>query len=197
VVIRDEGYSGGTLERPGLAELLDMVEKGDTVIVAKLDRLSREAFAAAWLEKEIVEKRKASIVSAAGEGTGDDSPQGMLMRDIVKAFARFELAIIRQRTSAAVKAKMEQKRRAGEKTGGRHAPFGYDVVNVDGVKRLAANAGEQEAIAGMLALREAGKTLAAIGRWLADSGFKPRGGGKWTAKVVRAILLRRDKATAA
>jgi DNA invertase Pin-like site-specific DNA recombinase len=196
VVIRDEGFSGGTLDRPGIHELLETVGKGDVVMVAKLDRLSRgDVFAAAWLEKEIVEKRKASIVSAAGEGTGDDTPQGMLMRDMIRAFARFELALIRQRTSAAVKVKMERKRQAKEKTGGKYAPFGYDVVTGEGptggpIKKLVENAGEQAAILSMLADREAGETFQAIGARLQAKGFRPRGGGKWTAKGVRAILLR-------
>lgn len=191
IIIRDEGVSGGTLDRPGLAELLETVGKGDTVVVAKLDRLSRgDMFAAAWLEKEIVEKRKASILSAAGEGTGDDTPQGMLMRDIIKAFARFELAMIRQRTSAAVKVKMERKRRAGEKTGGRHAPFGYDVVIVDGVKKLTENNWEQAIIKTMVAMREAGDSYQAIADRLTADGVTTRGGGEWIHTSVRKILAR-------
>lgn len=191
VVIKDEGFSGDTMDRPGLAELLEIAGKGDTVVVAKLDRLSRgDMFAAAWLEKEVVEKRKALLLSAAGEGTGDDTPQGTLMRDIIKAFARFELAMIRQRTSAAVKVKMERKRRAGEKTGGKHAPFGYNVIVVDGVKKLADNPAEQEAIKAMVAMRDAGSTLQAIADTLSTDGFAPRGGGAWSPKVVRAIIMR-------
>ncbi|MCD8139836.1 MAG: recombinase family protein [Planctomycetaceae bacterium] len=191
VIIKDEGQSGDTLDRPGLAELLETAGKGDMIVVAKLDRLSRgDMFAAAWLEKEIVEKRKASILSAAGEGTGDDTPQGRLMRDIIKAFASFELAMIRQRTSAAVKVKMERKRLAGEKTGGKHAPFGYDIVVVNGVKKLAENAQEQAAIKTIVTMRTAGDTLQTIADRLEADGIAPRGGGKWTPKVVRAIIMR-------
>lgn len=116
VIIKDEGKSGGTLDRPGLAELLNIVGKGDTLIVAKLDRLSRgDTYAMAWLEKEIVVKAKAHIISAAGEGTGDDSPQGIFMREIMKAFASFELAVIKQRTSAAVKVKWSESDRQVKK----------------------------------------------------------------------------------
>ena len=189
-IIKDEGYSGGTLDRPGLMELLETAGRGDTVVVAKLDRLSRgDAFAMAWLEKELVEKSKASILSAAGEGTGDDSPQGMFMRDIMKAFARFELAMIKQRTSAAVKVKMERKRQAGEKTGGR-VPFGYDVVEANGVKRLVENAHEQEAIKIMIAMRNEGRALQAIADRLRADGVTTRGGGKWTPQVIKVIIMR-------
>lgn len=191
VIIRDEGFSGGTLDRPGLAELLEVVGKGDVVVIAKLDRLSRgDAFAMAWLEKEIVEKAKASILSAAGEGTGDDSPQGAFMRDIMKAFARFELAMIKQRTSAAVKVKMRNKREAGEKTGGRFAPFGYDIAIVDGVKKLVDNEAEKAIIKNMIAMRNAGDSYQDIADRLESDGVVTRGGGKWTHKVVRAIIRR-------
>lgn len=193
VIIKDEGFSGGSLERPGLMELLEVAGKGDVIVVAKLDRLSRgDAFAMAWLEKELVEKAKATILSAAGEGTGDDSPQGAFMRDIMKAFARFELAMIKQRTSAAVKVKMERKRQAGEKTGGR-VPFGYDVVTLDGVKKLAENAREQAAIRMMLAMRDAGDTLQAIADRLHADGVLPRDGGKWAPTVIRSIVMRAGK----
>jgi site-specific DNA recombinase len=42
-VIRDEGESAKSLNRPGVARLIDMVEAGEaeTVIVYKLDRLTR------------------------------------------------------------------------------------------------------------------------------------------------------------
>ncbi len=190
IIIRDEGFSGGTLDRPGLTELLNLVGKGDTVIVAKLDRLSRgDAFASSWLEKEIVVKGKSQILSAAGEGTGDDSPQGALMREILKAFANFELSLIKHRTSAAVKVKMERKKQAGEKTGGR-IPFGYSITEVAGVKMLVDNPTEQEAIRIMVTMRAAGATLQSIADHLHDQGILPRAGGKWAPTVIRSIINR-------
>ena len=42
----DPGYSGGNIDRPGLSEMIKDVEAGkiDTVVVYKLDRLSRSQF---------------------------------------------------------------------------------------------------------------------------------------------------------
>ncbi len=190
IIIRDEGFSGGILNRPGLTELLQIVGKGDTIAIAKLDRLSRgDSYAAAWLEKELTIKGKVKIISAAGEGTGDNSPQGALMREILKAFANFELSLIKQRTSAAVKVKMERKKQAGEKTGGR-IPFGYAVSEVDGVKMLVDNPTEQAAIKIMVAMRAAGATLQSIADHLHDQGILPRAGGKWAPTVIRSIINR-------
>lgn len=196
-IIQDAGYGGETLDRPGVAELLATVRRGDRVAVARLDRLSRgDAFAVAWLEHELVDKRGAFIVSAIGEGTGDDSPQGRLFKDMIRAFARFELAMIRQRTSGAVKVKMARKREAGEKTGGRYAPFGFTVAidPTDGVKRLVADPREQVALSTIRKMRTAqGKSLREIGDWLTEAGFVTRGGGAWSPKVVRGILLRAER----
>ena len=190
LVFKDEGKSGGTLDRPGLSELLGVVGKGDVVAVAKLDRLSRgDAFAVAWLEKEIVVKAKGHIISAAGEGTGDDSPQGVFMREIMKAFASFELALIKQRTSAAVRVKMERKRQAGQKTGGR-IPFGYSVTQADGVKVLLENDKEQAAIKVMISMRNNGSTLQAIADGLHADDILPRDGGRWSPTVIRTIIKR-------
>ena len=39
--VEDAGASGSTLDRPGLAGLLRVIGRGDTLVVSKLDRLSR------------------------------------------------------------------------------------------------------------------------------------------------------------
>ncbi len=190
IVIRDEGFSGGTLDRPGIVKLLEIVGKGDTLILAKLDRLSRaDAYAAAWLEREIVGKRKAKIISVAGEGTGDNSPQSILIKEIMRSFASFELALIKERTSNSVKIKMARKKQAGEKTGGR-IPFGYSVAEVEGVKMLVDNPTEQAAIKIMVAMRAAGSTLQSIADHLQTNGILPRDKGRWAPTVIRTIINR-------
>ena len=40
-VIYKEAYTGTSIERPRLKELLDTLNEGDTVVVTKLDRLAR------------------------------------------------------------------------------------------------------------------------------------------------------------
>lgn len=192
VIFKDDPGHGDDATRPGLLSALESLERGDTLAVAKMDRLAREMFLSLWIEKE-VQKAKAIIASAEGETSEDEDPAKRLLRRMKDAFAEYELAIIRRRTSAAVKVKMKQKRQAGEKTGGRFAPFGYDVAEVDGVKRLTENIGEQVAIKNMVAMREAGESFQGIADCLTDKGIMARGGGKWTHKVVRAIIMREQQ----
>ncbi len=65
-IIVDAGESAKSLHRPGMARLLDLVDTGavDTVIIAKLDRLTRSVADLAELLKRF-ERRGVSLVSVA------------------------------------------------------------------------------------------------------------------------------------
>ena len=105
-IYRDEGHSGSDLKRPALMDAIDALSAGDVLVVAKRDRLARDTFFSAWIEKE-AKRRGARILSAAGEGTENDDPASVLMRNIIDSFAQYERDLIAARTKAA----LEQKRR--------------------------------------------------------------------------------------
>ena len=120
-VFIDDGLSGGKADRPGLLEALSTLKKGDELVVAKRDRLSRgNSYLTAWIEKEVA-KAGARIVSVAGEGTESDEPQDILMRRIIDAFAEFERLQIGARTKAALAVKKSKGERIGD------VPFGFDA----------------------------------------------------------------------
>src|ERR1017187_1513532 len=77
-VIVDGGESAKSLNRPGLQRLLDLINAGkvDTVIVAKLDRLTRSVKDLCGL-LELFEKRKVALVSVA-ESLDTGSAEGRL-----------------------------------------------------------------------------------------------------------------------
>lgn len=83
----DAAVSGGLpLERrPALVAALEALRKGDALIVAKRDRLGRDVLNVAMIER-LAGRKGARIVSAAGEGTDDDGPTSVLMRQIVDSF---------------------------------------------------------------------------------------------------------------
>lgn len=175
----DEGISGSQVEkRPGFLALLDSLMKGDTVIVAKRDRLARgDAYLSAWIEKEIA-VRQASVVSAAGEGNGDD-PASMLMRRMVDAFAEYELQQIRARTCAALQAK----RRRGERIS-RFAPYGFRHQG----NRLVADDHEQAGVKLARELRARGATLREVSARMAEKGFTARTSRPLSAQAVSNLL---------
>jgi DNA invertase Pin-like site-specific DNA recombinase len=165
----DAGLSGGLPleERPALLAAIDALRRGDTLVVAKRDRLGRDVLNVALIER-LVERKGARILSAAGEGTDDDGPTSVLMRQIVDAFAQYERAVIRSRTKAALGAK----RARGERTG--TVPFGWQL-SADGLT-LEPNGAEREILAVVREARAQGRSYRAIAADLAARGYRTRRG---------------------
>ena len=88
------------------------VEGAGLLVVSKRDRLARDVVVAAMIER-LAERIGAKVVSAAGEGEGDD-PASELLRRIVAALSAYERALTRQRTRQALQVKKER----GERVGG-------------------------------------------------------------------------------
>lgn len=187
-VIEEAGVSGGLEhdKRAGLLQAVDAVPRGGVLLVAKLDRLGRDRFVQAWVEKEL-KVRGARVVSAAGEGTDtDDDIGGLILRRVTEMFAEVEREQIKVRTKVALAAK----RRRGEKLGGT-VPLGFDVEqDSNGTKRLVPSKRDQNALALMRTLHAKGYSLRAIGAELHKRGHKTKRGGKWHAKVIRSALQR-------
>lgn len=175
----DRGYSGSLapLQRPGLTTAIAELAQGDVLLVAKRDRLSRDAIDLGMLERELGD-RGVRIVSAAGEGTGSNEPMDVFLRRILDAVGELERNMGIARTRAALGAK----RARGERSGS--IPFGF-AVGVDG--KLVEDREEQVALLLMTTHRAAGESFRAIARELTRRGYKPRGKA-WHPQGVRSIL---------
>ena len=180
-IYKDEGVSGktGLDKRPALLELIAELGKGDTLIVAKRDRLGRDPLVVAMIESA-VQRKGARILSAAGEGTESDSPSDVLMRRLVDAFAEYERLVIGARTKAALQAKKVRGERVGS------LPYGYKVA-VDG-KTLVANDEEQTVLAQVRQLQSEKLSLRAIAARLKTAGHRSRGGAGWHPQTIKNIL---------
>ena len=178
-VYRDEGVSGktGLDKRPALLEAIAELGKGDTLIVAKRDRLGRDPLVVAMIESA-VKRKGARIISAAGEGTDSDSPTDILMRRMVDAFAEYERLVIGARTKAA----LQSKRVRGERVG--QIPYGY---RCDDGTRLTPDAEEQDIIAQVQQLHAEGLSLRAIAARLAAMN-RPTRGAAWHPQTIKNIL---------
>ena len=87
-VIYKESYTGMTTERPQFSALIDKLEKGDTLVVTKLDRFSRTATDGAKLVQDL--HKKGVIIDIINMGRVDNTPMGKLMVTMLLAFAEFE-----------------------------------------------------------------------------------------------------------
>ena len=118
----DPGWSGGTMDRPGVKRLLSDVVQGKVqVIVAyKFDRLSRDM--KDFLDMlAVLERHGASFVSVT-QHIDTSTPAGRVMRSILMTFSQFERETIAERT----RDKMAAARRKGLWVGG-HRLLGYEV----------------------------------------------------------------------
>jgi DNA invertase Pin-like site-specific DNA recombinase len=98
----EETASGGDRARPALAALLGRLGPGDTLVVARIDRLARSL---AHLLEVIgrLEARGAGFRSL-GDPIDTSGPSGTLVLQILGAVAEFERALIRERTLAGLAA---------------------------------------------------------------------------------------------
>ena len=94
--IFEEKMSGGRWERPKLQELLKHIRKGDTVVVWKLDRLSRSLKDLLFIIEQI-ENAGAGFKSLT-ESIDTTTSAGKMMMQMVGVFAEFERNMLKERT---------------------------------------------------------------------------------------------------
>ncbi|MEM8539341.1 MAG: recombinase family protein, partial [Pseudomonadota bacterium] len=118
----DGGISGGTLERPGLQQLMTDIDDGlvDQIIVYKIDRLTRSLPDFAKLVDRL-DAAEASFVSVT-QSFNTATSMGRLMLNMLLSFAQFE----RKVTSERIRDKIAASKKRGLWMGG-IVPLGYEA----------------------------------------------------------------------
>jgi DNA invertase Pin-like site-specific DNA recombinase len=138
-VLVDAGESAKSLQRPGMTRLLALVDTRavDTVIIAKLDHLTRSVADLAELLKRF-ERRGVSLVSVA-DALDTRSAAGRLVLNIMVSVSQWEREAIGERSRDA----MRHKKAMGESVG--TVPFGSRRAPDN--RTLTPHADEQRALA--------------------------------------------------
>ena len=94
----DAGFSGAKLERPAMQRLINDIDNKifDTVLVYKLDRLSRSVRDTLYLVKDVFTKNKIDFISL-NESIDTSSAMGSLFLTILSAINEFERENIKER----------------------------------------------------------------------------------------------------
>lgn len=164
-LVRDEGVSGATMERPGLQRALRAIAKGDAdgLVVTKLDRLTRSVVDFGELLEWLAEARAALVALDVNVDTS--TPAGRMLAQIIVVIAEWERETIAARTKAGLAAKRAQ----GKPTG------------------RPAVADRPELGEHIRALRASGLSLQAIADQLTADGIPTaRGAAVWRASAVQA-----------
>jgi DNA invertase Pin-like site-specific DNA recombinase len=102
-------------ERPELEKMIGLLEKGDSVVVWKLDRLGRSLRHLIDLVKGFEEK-KVKFVSLQ-DNINTQTAQGRFIFNVFASLAEFERDIIRERTNAGLSAARARGRKGGRPKG--------------------------------------------------------------------------------
>jgi len=139
----DGGFSGGTMERPALQQLLNDIRTGriDIVVVYKVDRLTRSLADFARLV-EIFDGQGVSFVSVTQQ-FNTTSSMGRLTLNVLLSFAQFE----REVTGERIRDKIAASKQNGMWMGG-NVPLGYNAS----ARTLAINPAEAKTVRRIFAL---------------------------------------------
>ncbi len=174
---RDSGFSGGTIDRPAFARLLEDARSGkiDIVIVHRIDRLSRSLSDFSRII-ELFQEQDVSLVSVTQQ-FNTASSMGQLTLNILMSFAQFERQMIAERT----RDKMGATRRRGQWTGGRPV-LGYDLVD----KRLVIHTTESEQVREISRLYLDYRSLIAVAAEANRRGWKTKSHTTKVGKVLQS-----------
>jgi Site-specific recombinases, DNA invertase Pin homologs len=170
--IEDAGYTAKNLNRPGIRAALKALETGeaDTLVVAKLDRLTRSMADFTGLLQAAAKHRWALVALDLQVDT--TTPNGEAMAYVVAVFANLERRLISERTRAG----LAEAARRGVRLG-RPRSLPNDVL-----ERIVAE-------------RNDGATLQAIADRLTDDRVAgAQGGRRWYPSTVRAVLRSAERA---
>lgn len=175
-----ETESGADNSRPQLTAALKRCRvTGSTLVVAKLDRLSRNAAFLLTLRDSDVPFVAADMPEANNLTVG-----------ILAVIAEHEREMISARTKAALAAaKARGVRLGGARSGRKH--IRHQSAKGVAAAQAAADARLHDVSDDLRALQREGLSLNAMSRRLNDQGIRTTSGsGKWTATAVRRAVLR-------
>lgn len=95
-LIYKDAFTGSTTDRPALQRLMAQLKSGDTLMVTKLDRISRSINQGQQLISDLNDK--GVTVHVLNLGVLDNTPSSNLIRNVFFSFAEFEREMILERT---------------------------------------------------------------------------------------------------
>jgi site-specific DNA recombinase len=181
--VEDKGYSGATLERPGLDAIRDLVASGgvSVVLAQDRDRFAREPAYHYLLRREFEEY--GTKIRALND-RGDETPEGELADGIMDQLAKFERAKIAERTR---RGKLRKAREG--KVVGTHAPrYGFKFNATKDAYEV--NESEMEVVRRIFYMVGAeGASLRAVAKTLEGEGVPtPKRAKHWNRSFFRACI---------
>ena len=176
----DAGFSGGSLDRPEMTNLINDVKNGsfDTVLVYKLDRLSRNVRDTLYLIKDVFNINKIDFVSIQ-ENIDTSSAMGTLFLTLLSAIAEFEREQIKERMQLGKLGRAK----SGKSMMWAKTSYGYDYDKETG--SMTVNEYEALVVKEIYASYLAGMSITKLrDKMNAEYPKKPA----WNYRIIRNIL---------
>ena len=184
-IYQEAGISGLTnLRRRDALNLAldDVCRRKCALVVLSLSRLSRSLRDSLSI-LERIEKAGGTVISLT-EKIDSRTASGTLVTNMMMLLHNFEVNLLRERvTSTMTMLRQNQKRIS------RFTPYGYDLA--ENGEDLVENPLERAVVERIKAMRSTGSSLWAIAAAL--DGTPTKTGAKWSATVIRGILIRESK----
>src|ERR1017187_9572665 len=186
-VFEDEGYSGATLERPGLERVRDLAAEGQiqAVLAYAPDRLSRKYAYQILLMEELARHGVETLFVKAAQGSTAEDQLPVQFQGMI---AEYERAQILERSRRGKRHRAQ----TGEVSVLSGAPYGYRYIRkaddmpasytvIEAEARVVQQVYEHYTVTGL--------SIGAIARWLNSEGVPTRKQtGRWERSVVWAML---------
>src|SRR5919199_2808343 len=192
--IVDDGYSGRTMNRPGLALVRELAEDGafDVLLVAKWNRLFRRG---AYQDLFIAEMKLAGVDVISLDGQKNDSPAGKLFNRMMADFSEYQRDDLIETMQRGKRGRARQ----GKVIPSRFVPYGFSydprignyrvhedrMQAVRAVFRMVGGEGRSLYHVTKVLARDGVPTPAAA---LAAREGKPPVAGHWRHRSIRLIL---------
>ena len=174
----DDGYSGRNTKRPEYARMMNEMDKWDTLLVIKMDRIHRNS--KNFMEMmEDLKKNEKEFVSMT-ESLDTSTAMGRFVMDIIQRIAQLESEQIGERVYFG----MEQKARTKGGMLGFNIPYGYDYRN----GQLVVNKNEEIHVKKIFELYQSGMSMSKIARNLNVENIPTKQNKTWGSETISKIL---------
>lgn len=189
-VCEDLGISGATMNRPGLAKMLEQVAQADGVVTYSVCRLSRDR-----IDTQVIVDRQ---LYPAGKSlhvvtmpVDISTEEGRLMVAMLAGFNQIERVRIAKRTTDGRAAKKAAGGYAGGRPGyGQRKCWVFDDRGNVIDKKLADDPAELQVLDLVRRHHRSGKTAYGITQYLNANGYTTKTGKSWTQVQVSRLLNR-------
>jgi len=183
-IYEDDKFSGRNIKRPEYNRMMEELDKWDTLLILKMDRIHRNS--RNFMEMmDILNKNGKGFVSAM-DSLDTNSALGRFAIDMIQRIAQLESEQISERTFMGMeeKAKTMSNTEKESRTMGFNAPYGYRLDN--GI--LVSVPAELSIVSEIFDEYLSGSTMESIAYTLNRRGQLTRRGNPWNVYNLRIIL---------